>query len=81
MIFIPLICVCGILSVAFPDVLSNEVTSNYAMAKEAKEDTLFQRGWLPDIFLESTTSIEFNNDLEMNTSAGMFFIPSGNWSL
>ncbi|WP_299138805.1 hypothetical protein [uncultured Vibrio sp.] len=55
---------------------SDQVTSEYATYAEAKSDNLFDRGWLPDILPESTTSIEVSNDLDNNSSNGQFIIES-----
>ncbi|MCG9544065.1 hypothetical protein L1D37_09820 [Vibrio sp. Isolate33] len=55
---------------------SDQVTSEYATYAEAKSDNLFDRGWLPDILPESTTSIEVTNDLDNNSSNGQFIIES-----
>ena len=48
------------------------VTSNYETMQDARNDRLFERGWLPDILPDSTTSIRTSNDLDINTSVGEF---------
>lgn len=50
------------------------VTSNYATLQDARDDSLFGRGWLPDILPESTVSIRTSNDLDINTSEGEFTV-------
>lgn len=53
---------------------SDAITTEYSTYAEAKDDKLFERGWLPDILPKSTTNIEVKNDLDRNTSVGSFFI-------
>ena len=53
---------------------SDNVTTEYSTYAEAKNDNLFERGWLPDILPTSTINIEVTNDLDQNTSIGEFFI-------
>ncbi|MCG6464903.1 hypothetical protein K6U37_13970 [Vibrio parahaemolyticus] len=53
---------------------SDNVTTEYSTYAEAKDDNLFERGWLPDILPTSTINIEVTNDLDQNTSVGEFFI-------
>lgn len=58
---ITLLCACN-----------DTVSLDYATYVEAREDKLFQRGWLPDILPTSTTNISVNNNLDLNTSTGHF---------
>lgn len=53
---------------------SDEVTTQYATYTEAQKDSLFERGWLPDILPESTKHIKVVNDLDTNSSQGSFII-------
>ena len=53
---------------------SDAVTNQYATYAEAQQDSLFERGWLPDILPESTIDIEVVNNLDNNTSHGGFLI-------
>ncbi|EOW0803646.1 hypothetical protein ACN2MB_004695 [Vibrio parahaemolyticus] len=53
---------------------SEDITTEYSTYAEAKNDNLFERGWLPDILPKSTVNIEVTNRLEQNTSVGGFFI-------
>jgi hypothetical protein len=48
------------------------VTSKYDSYAEAAADSLFQRGWLPDIIPTSATDIVTINDLDLNVSHGEF---------
>ena len=50
------------------------VTSRYANMQEARNDELFQRGWLPDILPDSTTAIVTSNELDLNMSSGEFLV-------
>lgn len=56
---------------------SDQVSSHYSTFSEAREDRLFERGWLPDILPQDTTHISVTNDLDLNTSNGQFHIPQG----
>ena len=53
---------------------SDVVSSEYATYELAQQERLFERGWLPDILPSSTSQIELNNDLDINTSEGSFLI-------
>ncbi len=53
---------------------SDVVSDEYSTYAQAKEERLFDRGWLPDILPKSTLNIEVNNDLDANTSEGSFII-------
>lgn len=53
---------------------SDEVTTQYATYTDAQKDSLFERGWLPDILPESTKHIMVVNDLDTNSSQGSFII-------
>ncbi|NVN80959.1 MULTISPECIES: hypothetical protein [unclassified Vibrio] len=53
---------------------SDVVSDEYATYELAQQDHLFDRGWLPDILPSSTSQIEVNNDLDINTSEGSFVI-------
>ncbi|WP_261886244.1 hypothetical protein [Vibrio pomeroyi] len=53
---------------------SDVVSDEYATYELAQQDRLFDRGWLPDILPSSTSQIEVNNDLDINTSEGSFVI-------
>ncbi|MCR9261619.1 MAG: hypothetical protein NXH95_18020 [Pseudomonadaceae bacterium] len=68
---ITLIVIGGFLSLAAG---CDVVTSKYETLDEARDDTLFRRGWLPDILPESTVSIRTSNDLDTNTSEGEFMV-------
>ena len=55
---------------------SHEQTSKtYKALSDAKEDGIFQRGWLPDILPLNTFSIHSKTDIDTNKSEGYFFIP------
>ncbi len=53
---------------------SDVVSDEYSTYAQAKDERLFDRGWLPDILPEATVKIEVNNDLDANTSEGSFII-------
>ncbi|MEZ8344782.1 hypothetical protein [Vibrio splendidus] len=53
---------------------SDVVSDEYSTYAQAKQERLFDRGWLPDILPNSTVTIEVNNDLDANTSEGSFII-------
>ena len=50
----------------------DEVTNNYATADDARADSLFDRGWLPDILPPSAYDIRVTADLDVNRSEGEF---------
>ncbi|UXA00110.1 hypothetical protein [Vibrio splendidus] len=53
---------------------SEVVSDEYSTYAQAKQEHLFDRGWLPEILPKSTVKIEVNNDLDANTSEGSFII-------
>ncbi len=56
---------------------SDIVTNQYATLEAARTDHLFGRGWLPGILPPSAYNIHTSNNLDINTSDGMFsFLPS-----
>lgn len=59
-----LLCAC--------DLPSDTVEREYATLAEARQDGLFDRGWLPDILPLSARDIRTNNNLDHNTSTGEF---------
>ncbi|PSX06373.1 hypothetical protein [Photobacterium angustum] len=64
----------SILILIFLNSVSSVVSEHYLTYNSAKEDNFFERGWLPDILLESTLMIIVNNDVSSNTSHGVFYI-------
>jgi hypothetical protein len=56
---------------------SDAVTERYATVEGARKAGLFERGWLPDILPPSTHDIETRSDLDLNVSAGEFFLSKG----
>lgn len=46
--------------------------SRYATLEDARDDRLFERGWLPEVLPASTTGIRTENDLDLNISEGEF---------
>lgn len=53
------------------------VTSRYAALADARADSLFGRGWLPDVLPPSAVAIVTVNNLDLNESRGEFsFDPS-----
>jgi hypothetical protein len=62
-----------VVTVAFLSLYSCDVaTSRYATLADARNDRLFERGWLPDILPPSTRDIRVSNDLDVNHSEGEF---------
>jgi len=51
------------------------ITDTYGTHQDAKDNQLFERGWLPDILPTSTTNIKTQNNFDLNTSKGNFKIP------
>ena len=48
------------------------VTDHYRTLEEARNDRLFERGWLPDILPQSTVNIVTSNDVDIGQSVGSF---------
>lgn len=53
----------------------DRVVSHYTTYREAANDQLFARGWLPEIIPASSTNITTKNDLDLNRSEGEFWFP------
>jgi hypothetical protein len=47
-------------------------SSHYLTIEDARRDSLFKQGWLPDILPPSAQDINVSNNLDINTSAGDF---------
>ncbi len=62
-----LLCACDL-----PIDTVDTVEREYATLAEARQDALFDRGWLPDILPRSARDIRTNNNLDQNTSTGEF---------
>jgi hypothetical protein len=62
----------SVLAVAFSLGACDVATDHYATLVDARADSLFQRGWLPDILPPSSHDIRTSNDLDLNTSSGQF---------
>ena len=56
------------------------VTDRYGTVAQAREDRLFERGWLPDILPASAVTIRVSNNLDLNTSEGEFSFTSTDFS-
>ena len=56
------------------------VTDRYATVAAAREERLFERGWLPDILPASAVRIRVSNNLDINTSEGEFSFTRGDLS-
>ena len=53
------------------------VESRYRTLQEARDDGLFERGWMPNILPASTVALRARNELDLNISAGEFqYAPS-----
>jgi len=48
------------------------VTRRYDTLHDARNDQLFERGWLPDILPASAHNIRVTSNLDLNTSVGEF---------
>ena len=48
------------------------VTDRYRTLADARDDRVFERGWLPDILPQSARDIRISDDLDVNTSEGEF---------
>jgi len=48
------------------------VVRQYETLQDARDDRLFDRGWLPDILPASSSKIRTENNLDLNTSEGEF---------
>lgn len=48
------------------------VPLNYSTRAEAEAESLFARGWLPEIIPSSSRDISMRNDLDLNISNGEF---------
>lgn len=57
----------------------DSVSTSYATRAEAEADSLFDRGWLPDIVPPSIRAIEMTNDLDLNISNGDFRFDPGDY--
>lgn len=56
---------------------SDTVESRYVNRAEAEADSLFERGWLPNIIPQSSHDIVTKNNLDVNTSSGeISFLPT-----
>ena len=53
-------------------VACDTVTDHYSTLRAARDDRLFERGWLPDILPESSVDIVTCNELDLNLSEGSF---------
>lgn len=69
--------ICAVVAAAgcFPDMV---VSNHYGTLDDARENTLFVRGWLPDILPASAKNIQTTNDLDLNTSSGSFSFDPAN---
>jgi hypothetical protein len=70
--------VLAIAVVGLQFLLSGDVVTNrYKTLALAREDKLFERGWLPEILPASSQNIRTSNNLDLNTSEGEFsFAPA-----
>ena len=64
----PLLVAAVVLSLSGCD----RVSDSYATLADARNDRLFERGWLPDILPASARQIRVSSDLDVNTSEGEF---------
>ena len=57
------------------------VSNNYATKAEASADSLFDKGWLPDLVPDSATNIHVENNLDLSISWGSFRFAPRDWAL
>lgn len=57
-----------------------ESKRSYGTLRAAKQDQLFERGWLPNILPPSTERIVTRNNLDLNTSTGEFYFNPEHWA-
>ena len=62
----------ALIALLFTGCSPHAATSHYATLADAREERLFDKGWLPDILPASTTSIRTTNDIECSRSTGRF---------
>jgi len=65
------LCVLFVALILIFDVFDT-VERNYETKQDAKNDRLFERGWLPDIIPNSSSDIALSSNLDINTSTGSF---------
>lgn len=76
------IALIGFSAVVFAVVLylvpgGDVVESHYRTLQEARDDALFERGWIPNILPASTVALRVRNELDLDISAGEFrYAPS-----
>ena len=56
------------------------VERSYSSLQSAREDLVFDRGWLPDILPPSSSKIKTSNNLDLNTSQGSFEFTPSEWA-
>ena len=59
---------------------SDVVSRSYATKAEAAADSLFNKGWFPDLVPDSATNIRVENDLDLNISSGSFRFAARDWA-
>ena len=50
----------------------DDITSSYNTLADARDDRLFDRGWLPDVLPASAHDIRVTSDLDANSAEGEF---------
>ena len=48
------------------------VTNRYTSLRDARQDGVFDKGWLPDVLPPTAFGIEVSNNLDLNVSSGEF---------
>jgi len=57
-----------------------DVTKHYAIKADAGADAMFEKGWLPELIPNSAKEIKIENNLDLNTSSGIFKFEPSDWS-
>jgi hypothetical protein len=63
----PIVLVCSLLGAC-----SDTFVEHYDTLRAARDDRIFERGWLPDVLPESTHSLRVSGDVDINTAEGEF---------
>ena len=66
------IALVALLSSALVGCPLDVVVTHYGSVESAREEHLFDKGWLPDILPASAHAIRTANDVELSTSRGRF---------
>lgn len=68
----PHLVILSVLAAALLTSCDDSVSLEYSTRAEAEAESLFARGWLPEIIPASSENISMRNDLDLNISNGEF---------